>query len=179
MRITGGVYRGRRIVCPPGIIRPAMDKMREALFSMLGPLEQCSFLDLFSGSGIVGIEAASRGADEVHLVEMDHQKKRTIENNIRFVTAPIKLYIASSQGFIRRCRRTYDVVYADPPYSMGNKPQLLQLIRDRDIIPPGGLFIIHHPVKELWEEEFPPFRCIDVRTYGRHSALKFFRNESE
>ena len=75
MRITGGIYRGRRIVCPPGIIRPAMDMMRESLFSILGPLEGMSFLDLFSGSGCVGIEAASRGASLVHLVEKDRQKR--------------------------------------------------------------------------------------------------------
>ena len=57
MRITGGKYRGRRIVCPPGVIRPAMDRMRESLFSILGNLEGISFLDLFSGSGLVGEKA--------------------------------------------------------------------------------------------------------------------------
>ena len=65
MRITGGLYRGRGIKCPPGVIRPAMDRMRESLFAVLGNITGCSFLDLFSGSGIVGIEAASRGAASV------------------------------------------------------------------------------------------------------------------
>jgi 16S rRNA (guanine966-N2)-methyltransferase len=61
MRITGGEYRGRIVKCPPGVIRPAMDRMRESLFSILGNLEGKSFLDIFSGSGVVGLEAASRG----------------------------------------------------------------------------------------------------------------------
>lgn len=75
MRITSGKYRGRVITCPPGVIRPAMDRMRESMFSILGDIYHLSFLDLFSGSGLVGIEAASREAQPVHLVEMDRQKK--------------------------------------------------------------------------------------------------------
>ena len=85
MRITGGLYRGRTILCPPGEIRPAMDRMRESLFSILGDISQAPFLDLFSGSGLVGIEAASRGAQPVHLVELDAGKKATILKNIQFV----------------------------------------------------------------------------------------------
>ncbi len=71
MRITGGTIRGRRVVCPPGVIRPAMDRMRESMFSILGPLDGFSFLDLFTGSGLVGLEAWSRGARPVVLVEKD------------------------------------------------------------------------------------------------------------
>ena len=85
MRITGGKYCRRNVVCPPGVIRPAMDRMRESLFSILGDLTGCSFLDLFSGSGCVAIEAASRGASQIHLVEMDRGKKATIEKNLSFV----------------------------------------------------------------------------------------------
>ena len=75
MRITGGKYVRRQIACPPGIIRPAMDMMRESMFSILGDIEGVPFLDLFSGSGCVAIEAASRGASPIHLVEMDRGKK--------------------------------------------------------------------------------------------------------
>ena len=85
MRITGGLYKGRKIICPPGVIRPAMDRMRESLFAILGNLDDMSFLDLYSGSGIVGIEAASRGADPVFLVEKDVKKRKTIIQNISFV----------------------------------------------------------------------------------------------
>ena len=60
MRITGGRYNGRTVKCPKGIIRPAMDRMRESMFSILGPMDGLSYLDLFSGSGSVGLEAASR-----------------------------------------------------------------------------------------------------------------------
>ena len=84
MRITGGRYCGRKVIIPTGEleIRPAMDRMRESLFSILGPLDGASFCDLFSGSGCVGLEAASRGATTVHLVEMDRAKREVMEKNI-------------------------------------------------------------------------------------------------
>ena len=74
MRITGGELRGRSIKCPDGVIRPAMDRMRESLFAILGDLSGKSFLDLFSGSGTIAIEAVSRGASHVELVEKDKIK---------------------------------------------------------------------------------------------------------
>ena len=76
MRVTGGRYRGRTIKCPKGVIRPAMDRMRESLFNILGNISGESFLDLFSGSGAVGIDAASRGAEPVLLVEKDRGSAR-------------------------------------------------------------------------------------------------------
>ena len=83
MRITGGVLRGRKIDCPVGIIRPAMDKMKESVFSILGDIEEHSFLDLFSGSGSIALEASSRGANPVVLVEKDKIKFNTIKKNIQ------------------------------------------------------------------------------------------------
>ncbi len=178
MRVTGGLYRGRRISCPPGIIRPAMDRMRESLFSILGSLEGYSFLDLFSGSGIVGIEAASRGADPVDLVEMDRKKKDTIKKNISFAESSITLYLMSAQSYMRRSQTAYDIVYADPPFPMKKKVQLLQLAQDHGVIAAGGLFIIHHPSEEQWDDVIGDLSCTDVRTYGR-SVLRFFTNEHE
>jgi 16S rRNA G966 N2-methylase RsmD len=100
MRITGGRYSGRRVTCPPGVIRPAMDRMRESVFAILGPLDGLSFLDLFSGSGVVGIEAASRGAARVVLVERDRKKRSVMEENARIVwdeagDGPVELSIRS------------------------------------------------------------------------------------
>ncbi len=174
MRITGGIYRGRRILCPPGVIRPAMDRMRESLFSILGSLEGECFLDLFSGSGLVGIEAASRGAGIVDLVEMDRKKKDTIKRNISFVESQINLYMMSAQSFMRRTSRTYGIIYADPPFPMGKKEKLVLQAQECSILKQEGMFIIHHPAEEQWDERIGRLRCIDVRTYGR-SVLRFFR----
>ncbi len=174
MRITGGRYRGRRIACPPGEIRPAMDRMRESLFAILGNLEGLSFLDLFSGSGVVGIEAASRGAEPVHLVEMDRGKRAVIQKNIAIVESDIRLYLQRAQRFIAGVQRPYDIVYADPPFPMKDKQSLCRTAGERGAVAPRGLFIIHHPAEEVWEDQVGPFTCIDVRRYGR-SVLRFFR----
>jgi 16S rRNA (guanine(966)-N(2))-methyltransferase RsmD len=176
MRITGGIYRGRIIQCPPGVIRPAMDRMRESLFSILGNLEGCSFLDLFSGSGCVGIEAASRGAEPVHLVEMDRGKKQVIAKNISFVESQIQIFMMNVNRFIPTAKMQYDIVYADPPFPMDGKVALAQSIDASGIVKPGGLFIIHYPAEEKvgWPEEIGGLTFHDERTYGR-SLLRFYR----
>ena len=82
MRITGGKLKGRIIKCPDGIIRPAMDRMRESVFGVIGDLTGKSWLDLFSGSGTIAIEAVSRGATEVQLCEKDKIKIKTVLDKV-------------------------------------------------------------------------------------------------
>ena len=178
MRITSGKYRGRVITCPPGVIRPAMDRMRESMFSILGDMYHLSFLDLFSGSGLVGIEAASREAQPVHLVEMDRQKKPTIIKNISIVESPISLFMSDVFRFIPNAKRSYDIVYADPPFPMKEKIALIEAVNKKQLVVDGGLFIIHYPKEEHsnMPKEVGSLRCIDERTYGR-SLLRFYRNE--
>lgn len=178
MRITGGKYRGRIVTCPPGVIRPAMDRMRESLFSILGNLDDYSFLDLFTGSGCVGIEAASRGAKPVHIVEKDRGKKQVILKNISFVETPIKLFMADVKRFIPTSKISYDIVYADPPFPMSGKVELTELIAKSQIVNKGGLFIIHYPSEEKsqWPEKIGDLVNYDERKYGR-SILRFYRRE--
>lgn len=178
MRVTGGKYRGRTVVCPPGVIRPAMDRMRESLFSILGDLDEYSFLDLFTGSGCVGIEAASRGANPVHLVEKDRIKKSVILKNTSMVESTIQLFMSDVYRFIPSAKRTYDIVYADPPFPMEGKIKLTQLIADSEIVKEGGLFIIHYPKEEgsSWPEQIGDLKFKDERKYGR-SLLRFYKRE--
>ncbi|MCQ2412532.1 MAG: 16S rRNA (guanine(966)-N(2))-methyltransferase RsmD [Sphaerochaetaceae bacterium] len=184
MRITGGKYCGRKVIIPTGEleIRPAMDRMRESLFAILGPLDGASFCDLFSGSGCVGLEAASRGATLVHLVEMDKAKRPTMEKNISWATAEcdIKIFNSNVLKFIPTAQMQYDIVYADPPFPMGNKIQLAELTDRRHAVKPDGLFIIHFPAPEenQWPEQIGDLKLVDTRKYGRN-MLKFYRNMSE
>jgi len=181
MRVTGGIYRGRTVVCPPGVIRPALDRMRESLFSILGNLDDKSFLDLFSGSGCVGIEAASRGANPVHVIEKDRGKKAVLLKNLSIVTdSSIKLFMADVNRFIPTAKMQYDIVYADPPFPMSGKVQLAELIEKNHIIKEGGLFIIHYPSeeKDTWPERIGELVNCDQRKYGR-SLLYFYRRETE
>lgn len=180
MRITGGKYLRRQVACPPGVIRPAMDRMRESLFSILGDLTGTSFLDLFSGSGCMAIEAASRGASPIHLVEMDRGKKATIEKNLSYVEESKKLFIQDSYRFIMSTPFKYDIVYADPPFPMEGKVKLLETVNKYDILKENGLFIIHYPAEEKneWPEKMDNYSFIDERKYGR-SLLRFYKKEKK
>ena len=176
MRITGGKYVRRNIICPPGIIRPAMDRMRESLFAHLGPLDGESFLDLFSGSGCVAIEAASRGASTIHLVEMDRGKKDTIEKNLSFVEEDKKLFLMDVNRFISMADMRYSMIYADPPFNMEGKTALAENVSAYRLLAVGGLFIVLCRVEEdrFWPEETGTLRLCDRRKYGR-SILRFYK----
>ncbi len=179
MRITGGTYRGRTILCPPGEIRPSMDRMRASLFSILGDLEGVSFLDLFSGSGILGVEAASRGASPVLLVEKDPRKKPAILKNISFVETAIELVVAPVERFLRTNQRPWDIVFLDPPFAWEGKEAILDAAGSPTHLAPGGLAIIHlHSAEKLSVDSRPGLELADRRTYGQ-SLLLFFRRRED
>lgn len=151
-----------------------MDRMRESLFSILGDIEGCSFLDLFSGSGCVGIEAASRGSEPVILVEKDFKKKPVIIKNISFVEQEIDLKMMSTEKYMSICRRKFDLIYMDPPFPMDGKIKLIERASDSGILNEDGTLIIHYPSEEKWPDKVGDFVVTDRRTYGR-SILLFFR----
>ena len=171
MRITGGKYRGRTVLCPPGVIRPAMDRMRTSLFSILGPLDGLTFLDLFSGSGLVGLEAASRGATPVDLVEKDFGKKAVIQRNLSWVEEPVKLHLADVRAFLKRAEQRWDVIYADPPFPMGGKLEVLELVAERGLLEPGGSLLMHYPGEETFPDVVGNLVRYDHREYGRSHVV--------
>ncbi len=178
MRITGGTYLGRKVQCPPGIIRPAMDRMRTSLFSILGSLEGYRCVDMFSGSGLVGIEMASRGASYVALVESDRKKFKTLAQNISFVEEEMKIFAMPVQQFLKRYRgEAFDLIYADPPFPLEGKEALIDSISKSGLLAPHGLCIIHYPKEERWKKDVGNFVLVDQREYGR-SVLKFFRHRA-
>jgi 16S rRNA (guanine966-N2)-methyltransferase len=177
MRITGGKYRGRNIVCPPGVIRPAMDRMRESFFSILGDISNRSFLDLYSGSGIIGIEAASRGANPVFLVEKDPGKRQTIVKNIAFVEEEIKLVVMPVERFIRMQKIKYDYIFMDPPFDQKAKLKVIDSIGAYSLLAEDGILMIHHPREEDMPDSTKDFVLEDRRTYGG-SILCFYALKS-
>jgi 16S rRNA (guanine966-N2)-methyltransferase len=179
VRVTGGFYRGRKVLCPPGDIRPSMDRMRISLFSILGNLSGLSFLDLFSGSGVIGIEAASRGAEPVVLVEKDPRKKATILKNISFVEEQIKLVTAPVERFLRSDTGCFDLVFLDPPFAFKDKDRLLGAVFDGPHLSRGGLAILHVHRAEKIGMERPGAALSDRREYGQSTLLFFRRREGE
>ena len=153
MRITGGVYKGRKLIVPPGVIRPAMDRMRESLFALLGALGSCSFLDLYCGSGSVGIEATSRGAEPVVFVEKDRGKRSALERNLSFVQEHTEVHLLPVEHYLRRVKRSFDLIFLDPPFGQPGKLEVLRLIAARGVLGGGGILIIHLSKEE--RKSFP------------------------
>ena len=182
MRITGGEYNGRKLIVPPGVIRPAMDRMRESLFALLGGIRGRSFLDLYCGSGSVGIEAASRGAEPIVFVEKDRGKRTVLQRNLSFVQEQTEVYIVPVEHFLRRVKRSFDLIFLDPPFRQRGKVEVLQLIAARRILTQGGILAIHLSKEE--EKGFPEvlglgtaagqLQLSDRRLYGG-SLLLFYR----
>ena len=150
MRIIGGKYKGRRIV-PSGNFkaRPTTDFAREGLFNILNnrvDFETVSILDLFSGTGSISYEFASRGAVSVHLVERDLKHisgiRRIIKDmdldNIRPIHIDVRAYL-------KTCSIKYDIVFADPPYDLPWLKELPDLVTQSGVIKEEGFFVLEHP----------------------------------
>ena len=124
LRIVAGTRGGRRITAPPGRnTRPTSDRVREALFSILGAgaLEGARVLDLFAGSGALGIEALSRGAAEATFVDSDGRAVAAIERNLAQLGLSGRVHRRDALAWLEAADGAYDVVFADPPYSSATR----------------------------------------------------------
>ena len=124
MIITGGKYKGRKIVAPDEkITRPTLSKVRQGvfnvLFSEIGEFEGKSFLDLFGGSGIMGLEALSRGFEDVVVFEKNLKVAQILKKNYSTLGLQPNLKIGDSLKFLAKLDRKFDVIYVDPPYYSG------------------------------------------------------------
>jgi 16S rRNA (guanine(966)-N(2))-methyltransferase RsmD len=174
MRITGGTLRGRRAEVPGGIIRPSMDRMRESVFAVLGDLSGLSFLDIFSGSGIIALEAASRGAAEVEAVEMDRQKRKTLRENVSMAPVRISCRFMAAELYVKRAKRPFDIIFCDPPFPYRFKWELIRDIAASPLIRDGSRLLLHRPRRDFRDEPVPLLIKTDSREYG-NSVVDFFR----
>ncbi len=155
-RIIGGTAGGRRLTTPRGQhTRPTSDRVREALFSAIeawcGSLAGLRFLDLYAGSGAVGLEARSRGAGVVTLVEHDRRTASLISGNVKTLGfGQVEVLAASVASTLARTPvAPYDVVFADPPYPLPNAEveAALQDLVDRDWLSPGSLVVVERSAR--------------------------------
>jgi len=173
MRITGGTLCGRTVECPQGVIRPAMDRMRESLFAILGDLTGKSFLDMFSGSGICALEASSRGADPVFLVEKDTLKIDTVLKNVSIAPNRIECKFMSVELFLKRTKENFDIIYLDPPFPYRFHASLIEMAGDLPVLKSGGQAIIHRPKEREMPDVIGNMTRTDQRLYGR-SIVDFY-----
>jgi 16S rRNA (guanine966-N2)-methyltransferase len=117
VRVVAGEFKGRRLQAPRGArTRPTADRVREALFSMLGDVSGARVLDLYAGSGALGIEALSRGAESAVFVERDRAALAALERNLEATGARGQVRRQDVARFLARSEGTFDLVFCDPPY---------------------------------------------------------------
>ncbi len=181
MRIIAGSVRGRKLKSPRGSdIRPTSDKVREALFNILGPaVEGGNFLDLFAGSGGVGLEALSRGA-RVTLVEKSPAALALLKANLTNCGFEnnFQLVLGDALHFVRRLAKSPpipadDVIVADPPYTSGLADSLLSGLTPGSLSPSGRL-IIEHSSRQRPNCSDTPWERERKVIYGK-TALSFYR----
>lgn len=202
MRIISGKYKGRIIKMPKGI-RPTQDKVRKALFDILGDIDGLSFLELFAGSGAVGFEAVSQGAKEVVFVEKDKRCIERIKENlcvIGLLRYP-ECSVSSKRRFgmpkqhpksyyirhrvialdvfralkqLNQKKERFDIIFLDPPYYKGLAKKSLLKLSTYDILKPNGVICIQHYKKEFIPEEISNLRLFKRKTYGE-TLLSFYK----
>ena len=176
MRIISGTKKGAIIAAPRGTrTRPTADRVREALFSILGSVEGLSVLDLFAGSGALGLEALSRGAAHAQLVENRAAAVRTIAKNITkrgFENATLSRrdYLAFLKDAAKK-RRRYDLIFVDPPYKMHRviEPELKKWLPQ--LVAEGGRIVVEFDVRQ---EVMLPFELLTDKVYG-DTGIRAFR----
>ena len=177
MRIVAGSRKGHRIAAPNGVVtRPTSDRVREAAFSIIGPVEGAAVLDLFAGSGAMGLEALSRGAAGCVFVERDRAAARVIQANLeklRLTGAVVASRdVASVLREDRDRGRVYDLVLADPPYDQweAHAPALADLVPE--VLAPDGLVVVETSAKV---EPDLPLPVVTTRRYGSARITVFSR----
>ena len=143
MRIIAGQLRGRTLQAPPGLTtRPTADRVREALFSMLasrlGSFEGLRVADLFAGSGALGLEALSRGAEHVTFVESESKTQGSIRSNAEKLGVADRVRIVGGSALALPRSDPFDLIFADPPYGGGAGSAVLKAVCDAAWLAPGG-----------------------------------------
>ena len=168
MRVIAGRHRGRRLQAPPGAAtRPTSDRVREALFSVLGArVEQARVLDLFAGSGALGIEALSRGAAEVTFVDSAPASIRAIRANLAALGAEAEVRRADARRFLgtaSAAARQYDLVFLDPPYRLAGRLGSELTAALPAVLAPGAAVVAESDRRSPLELGIP---ILDERRYG-------------
>jgi 16S rRNA (guanine966-N2)-methyltransferase len=166
MRILAGTHRGHRIAAPKGRdTRPTSDRVRENAFNLIGPVDDGDVLDLFAGSGAMGLEALSRGAASATFVESDREACRTINANLDKLKLNATVLCQDVLRAVSNERRTYDLVLCDPPYDYDHAklaPQLARLLADDGVL-----------VYESSGRQDPPdVPGLEVRTSRRYGSAR-------
>ena len=180
MRVITGKARGVVLKTPEGMAtRPTTDRVKEALFSIIQFDIPCTkVLDLFAGTGQLGIEALSREASSAVFVDEREDACRLVRENLKRtrLESNARVVRADYMAFLRNCKEKFDVIFLDPPYAEVFLENSLKMITEIDILETGGIIVTERPVGKELLFEFPGFSRSKDYKYAR-SILTIYRKE--
>lgn len=180
MRIISGEYGGRKLKTISGLnTRPTSDKVKESLFHMIGPyFEEGHVLDLYSGSGALGIEAVSRGMDLAYLVDNNYQSVKTINENIEITKQPQKFIVWKEKDGIalerlRQAEETFDLVFLDPPYGKIDLEKTLSKLIGYKLLKEQSIIVFEIDKEDTITLQDDSLELIKDKIYGTTRVIVF------
>jgi 16S rRNA (guanine966-N2)-methyltransferase len=168
MNITGGKFNGRKITTvKSNDVRPTSSKVRSSIFNMLNSMEidfvSTVFLDLFAGSGIMGLEALSRGAKKAVFVEKNPTTFKLIKQNLDKFEANFETFNMDALRFLDKTSEKFDIIFIDPPYMAGLYNSVIELIFQKNLLNKDGILILEVPLEYQLPQNITP---VKEKTYG-------------
>jgi 16S rRNA (guanine(966)-N(2))-methyltransferase RsmD len=180
MRVITGKARGVVLKTPEGMqTRPTTDRVKEALFSIIQfDIPGCRVLDLFGGTGQLGIEALSRGAKSATFVDASDAACRLIRENLKRTKFENKAKVVRSDylEYLRRCHETFDMIFLDPPYAEVFLENSLNCITEIDILQTNGIIVTERPLEKDLPWEFPGYTRSKDYKYGK-TLITLYRKD--
>ncbi|MEK3793823.1 16S rRNA (guanine(966)-N(2))-methyltransferase RsmD [Paenibacillus sp. FSL R7-0204] len=184
MRVISGSAKGRPLKSVPGNgTRPTTDKVKEALFSMIGPyFEGGTVLDLYAGTGGLGIEALSRGMEAAVFVDMEQKAIDTVRANLKAarLEAQAEVYrndAGRALGALQKRGKVFDLVFLDPPYRMKHGDELMFTLADKLLLNPDAVIVLEHESGYTYPEDIPGFVRTKQSVYGE-VTISIYRYEA-
>ena len=181
MRVIAGKYKGRKLeTVPDNSVRPATDKVKGAIFNVLQSRvnwTSAKVLDLYAGSGSVGIEALSRGAKSCIFVEKSRNALQFLKSNIESIGADsdANVVYGDVDMFVESTRTTFDVIFADPPYALEALKYIPNKMFEKQLIASDGYLIIEHPTRYVFENN-SKWDVVVEKKYG-NTTVSFFQHK--
>ncbi|WP_053219783.1 16S rRNA (guanine(966)-N(2))-methyltransferase RsmD [Virgibacillus senegalensis] len=186
MRVISGNFKGRQLKAVPNrLTRPTTDKVKEALFQIIGPFFQGgSCLDLFAGSGGLGIEALSRGMEKAVFVDKQPKAVRTIYDNLRTLKLEEAAEVFRTDAFMAlkaagKRELLFDVIFLDPPYSKVSYEELLEAIDTYNLLTKEGLIVCEHERRDTLKDECGSFSRRQTEIYGGTTGITIYHRKEQ
>lgn len=181
MRVITGTAGGTNLKAPDGLqTRPTADKVKQALFNMIQFEIAGDVLDLFAGSGQLGIEALSRGAKSAVFVDARRESIAVIRENLKRTHLEERAQVIQSDylSFLKRCKKRFRMIFLDPPYGEKYLENAIKLISEIDILTEDGIIITERPIEKAMDEDFSAFERSKDYCYGK-TIITLFRRKKE